>query len=70
MEREHAGFSQRELARRTETTQAVVARLELGGDQRMPSLALISKLLHAAGAKLGYALLPPVLRPADYNYAE
>ena len=50
--REHAGMSQRELAKRAKTTQAVVARLELGNDQRMPSLALISRLLHAAGAKL------------------
>ena len=50
--REHAGLSQRELAKRAKTTQAVVARLELGTDQRMPSLALIARLLHAAGAKL------------------
>jgi len=50
--REHSGLSQRELAKKADTTQAVVARLELGTDQRMPSLALIAKLLHAAGAKL------------------
>ena len=50
--REHAGLTQRELAKKAKTTQAVVARLELGNDQRMPSLALIARLLHAAGAKL------------------
>lgn len=50
--REHAGLSQRELARRAATTQAVVARLELGSDSRMPSLTLIARLLKAANAHL------------------
>lgn len=50
--REKSGLSQRELALKAGTTQAVVARLELGSDQRMPSLQLISKLLQAAGARL------------------
>ena len=50
--REKAGLSQRELAAKAGTTQAVVARLEMGTDQRMPSLSLISRLLSAAGAKL------------------
>jgi len=35
-----------------DTTQAVIARLEAGSDARMPSLPLIARLLHAAGAKL------------------
>lgn len=50
--RRKAGLSQRELAECAGTTQAVVARLESGSDQRMPSLTLISKLLQAAGARL------------------
>lgn len=50
--RESAGFSQRELALKAGTTQAVVARLELGTDQRMPSLMLIVRLLKAANAHL------------------
>ena len=50
--RERAGLSQRELAAKANTTQAVVARLELGSDKRMPSLSLISRLLSAAGATL------------------
>ncbi len=52
MAREHAGLSQRELAKRAHTTQAVVARLELGTDSRMPSLILIARLLKAANAHL------------------
>lgn len=52
MARERAGLSQREIAKRAKTTQAVVARLELGTDSRMPSLMLISRLLKAAHAHL------------------
>jgi ribosome-binding protein aMBF1 (putative translation factor) len=49
--RERAGLSQREFARLAGTTQAVVARLESGTDQRMPSLMLICRLLKAANAR-------------------
>ena len=52
MVREKAGLSQRDLAKRAETTQAVIARLELGTDSRIPSLMLISRLLQAANAHL------------------
>jgi ribosome-binding protein aMBF1 (putative translation factor) len=50
--REKAGLSQREFARLAGTTQAVVARLELGTDRRVPSLMLICRLLKAANAHL------------------
>jgi len=50
--RERAGLSQRELAEKAQTTQAVVARLEVGTDSRMPSLMLISRLLKTADAHL------------------
>ena len=50
--REKAGLSQRELAEKAKTTQAVIARLELGNDRRMPSLMLIARLLGAADAHL------------------
>ncbi|OYZ11955.1 MAG: hypothetical protein B7Y39_19070 [Bdellovibrio sp. 28-41-41] len=50
--RESAGLSQREIAIKAKTTQAVVARLELGTDTRMPSLMLIVRLLKAANAHL------------------
>ena len=52
MAREKSGLSQRELAHKARTTQAVVARLELGNDPRMPSLMLITRLLKAANAHL------------------
>jgi ribosome-binding protein aMBF1 (putative translation factor) len=50
--REKAGLSQRSLAKKAKTTQAVIARLELGTDARMPSLMLISRLLKALHAHL------------------
>lgn len=50
--RERAGLSQRELAEKAKTTQAVVARLETGTDSRMPSLTLISRLLKTSHAHL------------------
>ena len=50
--REKAGLSQRELAHKAGTTQAVVSRIESGNDSRMPSLTLIYRLLSAADAKL------------------
>jgi ribosome-binding protein aMBF1 (putative translation factor) len=50
--REKAGLSQRELAKKTGTTQAVVSRIESGSDSRMPSLSLIYRLLSASEARL------------------
>lgn len=50
--REKAGLSQRQLADKASTTQAVVSRIESGNDSRMPSLTLIYRLLTAADAKL------------------
>ncbi len=50
--RERAGLSQRDLAEKAETTQAVISRMEMGTDSRMPSLMLICRLLRAADAQL------------------
>jgi transcriptional regulator with XRE-family HTH domain len=49
-----SGLSQRALARRARTTQAVVARIELG--QASPSVATLRRLLNAAGFELDAAL--------------
>ena len=50
--RVRVGMTQMELATKANTTQSVVARLEMGTDGRMPTLLLISRLLRAAGAHL------------------
>ena len=52
MARERSGMTQRQLATKAKTSQSVVARLEMGSDERMPTLLLISRLLRAAGAHL------------------
>ncbi|MEN8145268.1 MAG: helix-turn-helix domain-containing protein [Gemmatimonadota bacterium] len=54
--RRRAGLTQRELARRAETAQSVVARIELG--QTSPSVATLSRLLAATGFELRAALAP------------
>jgi predicted transcriptional regulator len=48
--RTHAGFSQRELARKARTAQSVVARIELGDTS--PSLSTLTRLVKAAGFDL------------------
>lgn len=49
-----AGLSQRQLARRAQTTQSVVARVELG--QASPSWSTLTRLLAAAGFELRTSL--------------
>lgn len=47
-----AGITQTQLAARSKTTQAVIARLESGTDQRTPSLNLLERIAKALKAKL------------------
>jgi len=54
--RERAGLSQRELARRAGTSQAVVSAYE--NEQREPGYASLEKLIAAAGFRLHAQLLP------------
>jgi ribosome-binding protein aMBF1 (putative translation factor) len=49
-----AGLSQQELAKKMETTQSVVARLESG--QHLPSMSTLKKLAKATGTKLSIHL--------------
>ncbi len=49
-----AGLTQRELARRAETAQSVVARIELG--QTSPTWQTLTRLLSAAGFDLDASL--------------
>ena len=47
-----AGITQTQLAARSKTTQAVIARLESGTDKRTPSLDLLERIAKALKAKL------------------
>jgi len=49
-ERSRAGLTQKELARRMETTQPVVARLESG--RVLPSIRTLRRLANATGSRL------------------
>jgi transcriptional regulator with XRE-family HTH domain len=59
--RAHAGLTQEEVARRMETTQAVIARLEGGGS--MPSTRTLEKYAKATGTKLKISFEPEETRP-------
>ena len=50
--RKAAGLTQAELAKKAETKQSVVARLESGHDSRTPSLPLLSRIAAATGRRL------------------
>ncbi len=51
-----AGLSQQELAKKMETTQSSVARLESG--RHLPSMSTLKKLARATGTKLSIHLEP------------
>ena len=46
------GISQTELAKKVETSQSVIARLEKGNNSSMPSLDLLSRIANALGLSL------------------
>ena len=54
--RRASGLSQRDLAARAKTTQAVIARIEL--DQVSPTVDTITRLLEAAGFELEASVVP------------
>lgn len=47
-----AGLTQKDMAEKSQTTQQVIARIESGKDQRVPSLELLSRIAHAVGKHL------------------
>ena len=47
-----AGLTQAQLAKKAQTSQVVIARLESGTDQRVPSLDLLERIANALKAKL------------------
>jgi predicted transcriptional regulator len=54
--RKRTGMTQSQLAKKVQTTQPVIARLESGRDSRIPSLDLLMRIADAAGAKLDIRL--------------
>lgn len=48
----NSGLSQAEIAQKAETTQPVIARLESGKDQRIPSIELLDKIASATDSSL------------------
>lgn len=50
--RQHACLTQAELAKRANTSQSVIARMESGMDRRIPSLDLMDRIAHALKARL------------------
>jgi predicted transcriptional regulator len=54
--RKRTGMTQSQLAKKVQTTQPVIARLESGRDSRIPSLELLMRIADAAGAKLDIRL--------------
>ena len=52
MLRIEAGLTQKSMAEKSQTTQQVIARIESGKDQRIPSLDLLNRIAHAAGKNL------------------
>lgn len=50
--RQKAHLTQAQLAKKAETTQSVIARLESGHNSRMPSIRLLTRIAKAAHAKL------------------
>ena len=52
--RTRAGLTQVQLARKIGTTQSVIARLEGGGDHRVPSLSLLARIAAACHGELEF----------------
>ncbi len=50
--RQKANLTQTQLATKAKTNQAVIARLESGSDERIPSLELLERIAYALKAKL------------------
>ena len=49
-------LTQQQLAQKAHTTQSVIARLESGKDERMPSIDLLARIASASHARLHISL--------------
>jgi len=52
-----AKLTQEELAKKAKTTQAVIARLESGKDERVPSITLLARIAEASHARLSISFI-------------
>ena len=52
-----AELTQKEWAKKAHTTQAVIARLESGNDERIPSIDLLARIAEASHAKLNISFV-------------
>lgn len=55
--RHSAKLTQQQLARKAKTTQSVIARLESGEDERIPSIDLLARIASASHAKLNISFV-------------
>lgn len=53
--REKANLTQAQLAKKADTTQAVIARLESGRDSRIPTTDLLFRIAFAANARMSFS---------------
>ncbi len=52
-----ANLTQQQLAKKTGTTQSVIARLESGTDERIPSIDLLARIASASHATLNISFI-------------
>lgn len=55
--RQSAKMTQQQLAKKAGTTQSVIARLESGTDERMPSIDLLARIASASHAILNISFI-------------
>ena len=51
-------LTQQQLAKKAKTTQSVIARLESGKDERIPSIDLLARIANASHTKLNISFIP------------
>jgi transcriptional regulator with XRE-family HTH domain len=56
--RHSANLTQQQLAKKAKTTQSVIARLESGIDERIPSIDLLARIANASHTKLNISFTP------------
>jgi len=63
--RRREGMTQAELARRIETSQPAIARLESGRGQRFPTLPLLGRIAAATDSRISLSFVPDAVPRRD-----